>query len=150
MAPFFVFQVLCLVLWSLDDYWYYSVLTLLMLMFFEGMQCKQRLNSLQMLRNMLQAPFPLYVYRHNKWEALWSNELLPGDVISMTTQHSFVTRRSYTNAASSVSEQTAVTKMPSRQDEWVVPCDVVLLRGGCVTNGTIAHVIFECDCFVFD
>lgn len=52
VAPFFVFQVLCLFLWSLDDYWYYSVFTLIMLLFFEGIMCRQRQNSILMLRNM--------------------------------------------------------------------------------------------------
>ena len=61
MAPFFVFQVLCLFLWSLDDYWYYSVFTLLLLMFFEGMLCKQRQASLFMLREMRRPPVDMYV-----------------------------------------------------------------------------------------
>ena len=61
MAPFFVFQVLCLFLWSLDDYWYYSVFTLLLLMFFEGMMCKQRQASLLMLRDMRRPPVDMYV-----------------------------------------------------------------------------------------
>ena len=61
VAPFFVFQVLCLFLWSLDDYWYYSVFTLLLLMFFEGMMCKQRQASLLMLREMRRPPVDMYV-----------------------------------------------------------------------------------------
>ncbi len=85
VAPFFLFQVLCLFLWSLDDYWYYSAFTLLMLLFFEGMMCKQRQNSLAMLRSMRRPPTTVFVHREGLWGQLPSDRLVPGDVISLAS-----------------------------------------------------------------
>lgn len=116
VSPFFVFQVLCLVLWSLDDYWYYSLLTLFMLMLFEGLMCKQRQASLLMLREMRREDLPLLAFRVGKWVTVSSNTLLPGDVICLSDSYS----RSGRN--------------PKEATEWVVPCDALLLRGSCVVN----------------
>ena len=43
VAPFFVFQLFTSALWLLDDYWYFTLMSLAMLFIFEGTVVMQRL-----------------------------------------------------------------------------------------------------------
>ncbi len=154
-----MFQVLCLFLWSLDDYWYYSAFTLAMIMFFEAMLCIQRQKSLETLRKMGRAPTLVYCLRraavdtastssnstgaksagkpaNNSWEPVLSNRLVPGDVISLTAGSAF----SLDPSADRQSSKDKRVHLPSATaggdsaDQFVVPCDVVIIRGSCVVN----------------
>jgi cation-transporting ATPase 13A1 len=99
-APFFVFQIFCVALWCLDEYWYYSIFTLFMLVMFEctvvwqvrRLRCApsfaltvmiQRVKTLTEFRTMSVAPYPIMCLRDSKWVTLQTDELLPGDVVSV-------------------------------------------------------------------
>ncbi|KAE8448653.1 hypothetical protein EG329_009078 [Mollisiaceae sp. DMI_Dod_QoI] len=83
VAPFFVFQIFCVGLWMLDEYWYYSLFTLFMLVAFESTVVWQRQRTLNEFRGMSIKPYEIYVYRMNKWEQTHSDKLLPGDLVSV-------------------------------------------------------------------
>ena len=114
LSPFFLFQVFCVALWCLDDYWYYSVFTLVMLVIFEITVCKQRQRSLEHLRLMRKPPYPIYVYRGGAWTRLLTDELLPGDICSVV--------------------KTSSASVAALTSDLLVPCDMLLLHGTCVVN----------------
>ena len=119
LAPFFVFQVFCVVLWSLDDYWYYSLFTLVMLVAFESTVVTSRLRNWDEMREMATPPSAALALRDGKWTELSSEDLLPGDIISLARAEGGLAY-SYNGATTEV--------------EAVCPADVVLLHGTVTVN----------------
>jgi len=133
LAPFFVFQVACVGLWCLDEYWYYSMFTLVMLFVFESTVVKQRQRNMNQVRQMSSKPVRLMVFRRNKWQEISSDHLIPGDLISLRKMDGGLNAGGASLAASGVQSQTPAPRAPPQQD-IVTPCDILLRAGKCVTN----------------
>ncbi|KAG0300168.1 hypothetical protein BGZ97_003362 [Linnemannia gamsii] len=106
VAPFFIFQIFCVALWCLDEYWYYSIFTLVMLVIFESTVVWQRLRTIGEFQGMSIKPFHVNVRRSGAWINIMSDELLPGDLVSIVR---------------------------TKEDSGV-PCDMVILDGTCIVN----------------
>jgi manganese-transporting P-type ATPase len=106
VAPFFIFQIFCVGLWLLDEYWYYSLFTLFMLVAFESTVVWQRQRTLNEFRGMSIKPYDIYVYREKKWVEITSDKLLPGDLVSVGR---------------------------TKEDSGVA-CDMILVEGSAIVN----------------
>ncbi|AIN95797.1 cation-transporting ATPase, putative [Leishmania panamensis] len=82
LSPFFVFQIFCVLLWCLDEYWYYSLFTGVMMV---GMECTtvyQRIRNMRTLRDMAEVPVrDIDVMRGGKRVTIQTDALLPLDII---------------------------------------------------------------------
>jgi cation-transporting ATPase 13A1 len=59
VAPFFVFQLFCVGLWMLDEYWHLSLYTLVMLFMFESTVVMQRLSNWRRLQATRKPPIEI-------------------------------------------------------------------------------------------
>ena len=138
LSPFTVFQLFCVILWMLDDYWQYSAFTLFMILGFEATVVFSRIKSLSALRGMGNAKRKMMVYRYGSWRKVWTTELLPGDILSLTRViHKGKKNTNNTDIAASTdvqSKKTASNVHNAEDDGDVVPADVLLLRGSTVVN----------------
>jgi len=128
VAPFFLFQIFCVMLWSLDEYWYYAIFTFFALLSFESTVAYNRLQSLQRLRNASrQNNHRLWVHRRgypgksskssSSWMKITAQELVPGDLVSLSSEPESMLRMSN-----------------SEGQHEIVPADVLLLKGNAVVD----------------
>ena len=91
---------------SVDEYWYYSLFTLFMLVVFESTVVWQRQRTLNEFRGMSIKPYSIWVYRAQKWVEIQSDTLLPGDLVSVGRT----------------------------KDDGGVACDMILVEGAAIVN----------------
>lgn len=120
ISPFFLFQIFCVLLWILDEYWQMSLFTLFMLCTLEAQMALRRLKESEELRNMRRPPCFIFVYREHTWRYISTDHLLPGDIIAIS---SF----SCANPSSQKELDDGIVSS-------IAPCDFVLLSGNITVN----------------
>ena len=129
VAPFFLFQILCVLLWSLDEYWYYAMFTFFALLMFESTVAFNRLKSLERLRSYtVHSRRQIFVYRptypplgNNGWVQISVSELVPGDIVSCKQ----ITLRSSNRNSNLAQQQHQMNQ---------IPADILILNGDAVVD----------------
>eukprot|EP00927_Polykrikos_kofoidii_P070684 TRINITY_DN67092_c0_g1_i1.p1 TRINITY_DN67092_c0_g1~~TRINITY_DN67092_c0_g1_i1.p1 ORF type:complete len:1491 (-),score=364.92 TRINITY_DN67092_c0_g1_i1:51-4337(-) len=122
VSPLAIFQFVCTALWMLDTYWKYTCFTLITVLGFEASTAFQRLQSMATLRGMSTKSYNVYIYRCGSWQAHPIEELLPGDIVSLT------------HKKAEAKTEAVDEKKPDLNKYVTVPCDCLLLQGNAIVN----------------
>ncbi|KAI5300506.1 hypothetical protein KEM56_002389, partial [Ascosphaera pollenicola] len=105
LHPFYIFQVASLVLWSLDQYYYYATCIFVISVFSIGATVLETRSTMRRLRDLSHFECDIRVLRSGFWRSISSRDLVPGDVFEISD--------------------------PSLSQ---VPCDCLLLIGDAIVN----------------
>ena len=121
ISPVPMFQFFCSVLWMLDEYWQYTIMTFVTIMMLEAGTAFQRLKTLGQLTQMSMKPYPVLTLRDGKWREISTQELQPGDIICLNV------------SKKAKSDEKDKKPQPDGLSD-VIPCDCLLLHGSAVVN----------------
>ena len=83
LSPISVFQLFSSALWLLDAYWQYFAMTIVQILILELTTVWQKVRTQKTLQNMCSKPYGVLVYRSDQWLPVSTEELLPGDLVSL-------------------------------------------------------------------
>jgi len=139
LQPMFLFQLLCVLLWSLDEYWMYAIFTLGTLVMFESLQAMNRYKSVKRLREEVSGGSRgedgggnsgrkelVECYRMGEWITIATNELVVGDVISLVSPS--------IHNKQQMNRQNAIRSAHDHDRGCTIPADLLLLNGRAVVN----------------
>lgn len=128
VSPLTMFQIFCAILWLLDEYWTFTLWSLVSVLVFEATTVFQRSKTQSMLTSMAPKAIPIYIYRLNQWKLLTTKDILPSDIISLHISRPSIQSGGTTQPGN------ATPKPPAGVDLNIVPCDCVILKGSAVVN----------------
>ncbi|KAJ1968270.1 hypothetical protein IWQ62_001346 [Dispira parvispora] len=105
LHPFYVFQIMSIILWFCDTYYYYAACILVISIVSIITTYRETRTNERKMREMSRFTCTLAVFRDHRWQDLASDQLVPGDVFEISD---------------------------SRLTQ--VPCDAMLLEGDCIVN----------------
>ncbi|KAI0081294.1 hypothetical protein K474DRAFT_1768739 [Panus rudis PR-1116 ss-1] len=81
--PFYVFQIASIILWSLDDYYYYAFCIALISAISIFTTLVETKKTITRMREMSRFSCTVNVYSDGKWQERESTSLVPGDIINL-------------------------------------------------------------------
>lgn len=108
LHPFYVFQIFSIILWSLDQYYYYAGCIFIISVLSIGDSLMETRKTSQRLSKLAHFQCEVRVYRGGFWTNIDASELVPGDIYEI-----------------------------SDPKLSILPCDSVLLNGSCIINESI-------------
>ncbi|KAK1733658.1 cation-transporting ATPase [Skeletonema marinoi] len=142
LQPLFLFQLFCVLLWSLDEYWIYALFTLGSIVMFECIQALNRWKSVKRLREEVvggadgdgmnkkkKKQEMVECYRLGEWMSVPTDELVAGDVISL------ISPSIHSNQKKGRKVNTVIRKNAHDHNKGnTIPADLLLLNGRAVVN----------------
>ncbi|KAL7459250.1 hypothetical protein ACHAWC_011327 [Mediolabrus comicus] len=141
LQPLFLFQLFCVMLWSLDEYWIYALFTLGSIVLFECIQALNRWKGVKRLREEVvgttddgdmktKTKEVVECYRLGGWMSVPTNELVAGDIISLISP-------SIHNQSNNNKRNGNIIRKKNVHDHErgnTIPADLLMLSGRAVVN----------------
>eukprot|EP00515_Schizochytrium_aggregatum_P017441 CAMPEP_0202110020 /NCGR_PEP_ID=MMETSP0965-20130614/25453_1 /ASSEMBLY_ACC=CAM_ASM_000507 /TAXON_ID=4773 /ORGANISM="Schizochytrium aggregatum, Strain ATCC28209" /LENGTH=90 /DNA_ID=CAMNT_0048679401 /DNA_START=1 /DNA_END=270 /DNA_ORIENTATION=- len=87
----------------MDEYWQYTIFNLFSIVMMEAVTAFQRFRTLRTLKGLAPKPYELPAFREGKWAMVKTTELLPGDLISLSSStHTVATAEGAAAAAAGI------------------------------------------------
>ncbi|KAI9219212.1 hypothetical protein BC828DRAFT_386679 [Blastocladiella britannica] len=118
LHPFTIFQIASMILWAIDEYYQYALCILAITVFGSVDTTVQTHRNLERLREMGRLVCDVPVMRGGRWITLQSEDLVPGDVLSLAHLHTvpadiaLVAGTAVIDESMLTGESVAVTKLP--------------------------------------
>ncbi|KAI8077803.1 P-type ATPase-like protein [Halteromyces radiatus] len=118
LNPFYVFQIGSIILWSMDDYYYYAFCIFVISAFSIITTLVETKQTMKRMRDMSRFECSVRTFRNGSWRVISSVDLVPGDLIDIGDLHTvpcdamLITGDCILNESMLTGESVPVSKLP--------------------------------------